>query len=80
MGSEASILFVSTKLASLTFDIVPAEQLIKQGGLQLDDIVLISLLWRVVYNLINSNSLRSQRSAIPLRNGETQSSVPNDRQ
>lgn len=80
MGNEALILFVSTEPPSLTFDIVPAEQLIKQGGLQLDDTVLISLLWCIVYNLINSNSLRSQRSTIPLRNGETQSSVPNDRQ
>lgn len=77
--NEGQILFISAELASLTFDIVLAEQLIKQAGLWLHDIVLISLLWCIVYNLISSNSLRSQRSTIPLRNWETQSSVPYDR-
>lgn len=37
-----------------------------RAGLSLHEIVLIALLWQNVYNLISSNSLRSQQSAIPL--------------
>lgn len=72
--------FNFSQINVMAFDIVLPEKLMKQKGPYDDDMVLIGLLWCIVYNLIGSNSLRSRRSTFTLRNRETQSFVPYDRQ
>lgn len=48
---HANSLRLKTELTASTFDIALAEQLVKQAGPWLDDIVLISLLWCIVLQL-----------------------------
>lgn len=50
-----------------------------RGGGAADPTLICLLLRCIVYHLISSSSLRSERSVNPLRNSETQRSVPSDR-